>query len=63
MSFETEMNTFFMRNCYTEKERTLVRQWPAYRRAVESDDTTAAQEIATQVQEGKIRPELSAPAP
>jgi hypothetical protein len=53
MTFETEMNRFFTRNCYTDKEREKVRAWPAYRRAVEKQDTIEAQEIATQVQEGK----------
>jgi len=55
MTFETEMNQFFSRNCYSEKEREKVKAWPAYRCAVENDDTIAAQEIATQVQEGKER--------
>jgi hypothetical protein len=51
MTFETEMNNFFMRNCYTEKERERVKVWPAYRLAVDKGDTTEAQEIATQVLE------------
>ena len=53
MTFETEMNQFFARNCYSEKEREKVKAWPAYQRAAERDDTIEAQEIATQVQEGK----------
>lgn len=55
MIFETEMNQFFARNCYSEAEREKVKARPAYRRAVEKDDAIEAQEIATQVQEGKER--------
>jgi hypothetical protein len=55
MTSETEMNQFFTRNCYSEKERDEVKASPAYRRAVESDDTIGAQEIATQVQESSHR--------
>jgi hypothetical protein len=55
MTFETEMDQFFARNCYSEKEREMVKAWPAYRRAAGNDDTIEAQEIATQVQEGRER--------
>ena len=47
------MNLFFVRNCYSEKEREKVKASPAYRVAMEKDDTIQAQEIATQVLEGK----------
>lgn len=51
MTFENEMNQFFARNCYSEKERGRVRAWPAYQLAAQKDDTTEAQEIATRVLE------------
>ena len=51
MTFEKEMDQFFMRNCYSEKEREQVRAWPAYRLARDKNDPTEAQEIATQVLE------------
>jgi hypothetical protein len=51
MTFETEMDQFFVRNCYSEKERGRVRAWPAYQLAVQKKDTIEAQEIATQVLE------------
>ena len=54
MTFEKEMNQFFIRNCYTEPEREKVRAWPAYRQAEEQNDPTAGQEIATQILEGKL---------
>ncbi|MGH7989295.1 MAG: hypothetical protein ACREDS_03760 [Limisphaerales bacterium] len=47
------MNLFFARNCYSEKEREQVQAWPAYQRAMENNDSTEAQEIATRVLEGK----------
>ena len=53
MTFKNEMNLFFARNCYSEKEREKVQTWPAYLRAMEDNDATAAQEIATRIQEGK----------
>ena len=53
MSFEIKMKQFFARNCYSEEEREKVKARPAYHRAAEKNDHTAAQEIATQVQEGK----------
>jgi hypothetical protein len=52
MTFKNEMNLFFVRNCYSEKEREKVQAWPAYRHAMENNDSIEAQEIATRVQEG-----------
>ena len=49
------MDQFFARNCYSEKERDNVKASLAYRRAVESDDTIEAQEIATKIQETSVR--------
>jgi hypothetical protein len=51
MKFETEMDQFFARNCYTEKERGRVRAWRPYQLAAEKNDTIEAQEIATRVLE------------
>ena len=51
MTFETEMDQFFARNCYTEKERIRVKAWTPYQRAAEKEDTIEAQEIATRVLE------------
>lgn len=51
MTFETEMDQFFARNCYSQPERVRVKAWPAYQLAVEKKDTIEAQEIATQVLE------------
>ncbi len=53
MKCEKEMNQFFARNCYSEKEREKVKASPAYRLAMEKDDAIEAQEIATRVLEGK----------
>jgi hypothetical protein len=53
MTCENEMNHFFVRNCYSEKEREKVKASPAYQLAVEKSDTIQAQEIATQVLEAK----------
>ena len=53
MTFEKEMNQFFIRNCYSEKEREAVKARPAYQLAAEKNDPTEAQEIATRVLEGK----------
>jgi hypothetical protein len=47
------MNHFFVRNCYSEKEREKVKASPAYQLAVEKSDTIEAQEIATRVLEAK----------
>jgi CRISPR/Cas system Type II protein with McrA/HNH and RuvC-like nuclease domain len=54
MTFETEMDQFFARNCYSEKERGRVKAWPPYQLAAQKNDTIEAQEIATQVLEKKI---------
>jgi len=53
MTCETEMNQFFARNCYSEKEREKVKASLAYRLAMEKNDATQAQEIATRVLEDK----------
>jgi hypothetical protein len=53
MTCEREMDLFFVRNCYSEKEREKVKASLAYRLAMEKDDAIQAQEIATQVLEGK----------
>ena len=47
------MDQFFMRNCCFEKEREKVKASSAYRLAAVMNDTTQAQEIATQILEGK----------
>jgi len=54
MTFETEMDQFFARNCFFEKDRERVKAWPAYRLAEESADIVQAQEIATRVIEGGL---------
>ena len=54
MTFENEMDQFFVRNCYSENERVRVKACPSYRLAAEKSDTIQAQEIATQVLEGKL---------
>jgi hypothetical protein len=54
MTFETEMDQFFARNCFFEKDRERVKASPAYRQAVELDDIIQAQEIATRVIEGGV---------
>jgi hypothetical protein len=51
MTFETEMDQFFARNCYTDKERGRVKAWRPYQLAAEKNDTIEAQEIATRVLE------------
>ncbi len=53
MTFDREMDQFFIRNCYSEKEREQVRVWPAYRLARDTNDPIKGQEIATQVLEAK----------
>ena len=53
MTCEREMDLFFMRNCYTEKEREKVKASLDYRLAMEKQDTIQAQEVATRVLEGK----------
>ena len=47
------MDLFFVRNCYSEKEREKVKASLAYRLAMEQQDTIQAQEVATRVLEGK----------
>ena len=47
------MDLFFVRNCYSEKEREKVKNSLAYRLAMEQQDTIQAQEVATRVLEGK----------
>ena len=49
MTFEKEMDQFFMRNCYFEKDRVKVKASPAYRLAADRNDAVEAQEIATRV--------------
>ncbi len=51
MNFEKEMDGFFMRNCYFEKDREEVKASLAYRRAAEINDATQAQEAATRILE------------
>ena len=51
MTFETEMDYFFARNCYTEKERQRVKSWGPYQAAVAKKDIIEAQEIACRVLE------------
>jgi hypothetical protein len=54
MTCEREMDLFFARNCYSQKEREKVKASPAYRLAMEQSDTIQAQEVAIQVLEGKL---------
>jgi len=54
MIFETKMDRFFTRNCYSEQERSRVKACRAYRVAAENNDAIQAQEIATQVLEGRL---------
>ena len=51
MTFETEMDYFFARNCFTQVERERVKAWPPYRVAMEKNDVVQAQEIAMRVVE------------
>ena len=53
MTCEREMDLFFARNCYSQKEREQVKASPAYRLAMEKNDAVQAQEIATRVLEAK----------
>ena len=55
MSFEIEMDQFFVRNCYSEKERLRVKAWPPYQLAEENNDVVQAQETAARVLEGAER--------
>ena len=54
MTFEHEMDRFFVRNCYSETERSRVKACQPYRVAAEHDDTILAQEVATRVLEGRL---------
>ena len=56
MTFDKEMDLFFSRNCYFEKERDKVKAAAAYQRAVEMKDVTQAQEIATRILEAGLPP-------
>jgi len=60
MTFENEMDQFFTRNCYSEKERLRVKTCLAYRRAAENNDSIQAQETATQILEGGSEDSLQA---
>ena len=60
MSIKTEMNHFFVRNCFSGAQRERVNASSAYQRAMENKDAIAAQEIATQIQEGR---EIHMPVP
>lgn len=51
MNSETEMEHFFVRNCYTEAERKRVKAWRPYQDAMEKNDVIEAQEIAMRVLE------------
>ncbi len=51
MTCEREMNLFFVRNCYSEKEREKVKSSAAYQLAVEKNDATQAQEFACRILE------------
>jgi len=53
-AFKTEMDMFFSRNCYSQKERSRVQSCREYRLAEDKNDLIYAQEIAMQVAEGKI---------
>jgi len=53
IKFDKEMDQFFVRNCYSEREREQVRVWPAYQLARDKNDPTEGQEIATQFLETK----------
>ena len=55
MSFEIEMDQFFVRNCYSEKERLRVKAWPPYQLAAENNDVVQGQETAARVLEGAER--------
>ena len=53
MTFETEMDNFFMRNCYFGKDREKVEASQAYQLAVQMKDVTQAKETATRILEAK----------
>jgi hypothetical protein len=54
MTFKTEMDVFFIRNCYSQSERSKIKSCRQYQLAEEINDFVHAQEIAMQVVEGKI---------
>jgi hypothetical protein len=54
MTVESEMDQFFVRNCYSEIERSRVKACRPYRLAAESNDAIQAQEVAARVLEGKL---------
>lgn len=56
MSFETEMDQFFARNCFFAAERKKVRASRPYQLAAERNDVIQAQEIAMRVLDGKPDP-------
>jgi hypothetical protein len=60
MTFDNEMDRFFIRNCYSEREREQVRVWPAYKLARDKNDPTEGQEIATQFLETKANERAAA---
>jgi hypothetical protein len=60
MTFDNEMDRFFIRNCYSEREREQVRVWPAYKLARDKNDPTEGQEIATQFLETKANERTAA---
>jgi hypothetical protein len=63
MTFETEMDQFFARNCYCENERLRVKACLAYRRAAETEDAIQAQETATRILEGGLEDSPGAALP
>ena len=63
MTFETEMDQFFARNCYSAAERLRVKASLAYRRVAETDDAIQAQETATRILEGGIEDSPVASSP
>jgi hypothetical protein len=63
MTFENEMDQFFARNCYSEKERLRVKASLAYRRAAETNDAIQAQETATRILEDSLEDSPGASSP
>jgi hypothetical protein len=53
MTFERDMDLFFVRNCYSEQERELVKAGLDYRLAAEKKDAVQAQEVATRILEAR----------
>ena len=54
-TFKTEMDIFFARNCYSQKDRSKVQACRQFRLAQDANDLVYGQEIAMQVLEGKMR--------